>query len=82
LTCRPHAAHHALTTATDIPVHFCDPRSPWQRGTNENTNKLLRQYLPKKTGLSRHGRIGEDNPLDHLESGNSTSRKPGHVNSR
>jgi transposase, IS30 family len=46
------ARHHETSAATNMPVFFCQPRSPWQRGTNENTNGLLRGYFPKGTDLS------------------------------
>jgi len=57
------AKHKAFTVATDVKVYFCDPQSPWQRGTNENTNLLLRQYFPRGTDLSGYSQA----QLDQVE---------------
>ncbi|MGW6331245.1 IS30 family transposase [Nocardia rhamnosiphila] len=52
--------HRAITAATQTPIYLCEPRSPWRRGANENTDRLLRRYLPKSAGLRRFDRTGLD----------------------
>jgi hypothetical protein len=56
------AAHARFSIQTGVPVYFCDPRSPWQRGSNENTNGLLRQYFPKRTEIAHYSQAD----LDHV----------------
>ena len=66
------SSHKKFTIATDMAVYFCEPRSPWQGGTNENTNGLLRQYFPKGAGLA----IQSQNQLNSIaEKLNTRPRK-------
>jgi len=60
------AKHAELTEKTGIPIYFCDPQSPWQRGTNENTNSLIRQYFAKKTCLAQHSQEKLNQVADQL----------------
>lgn len=60
------ARHQEFTQETGIPVYFCDPQSPWQRGTNENTNRLIRQYYPKKTCLKKPSQHDIDGVMQQL----------------
>ena len=62
------AQHEKLRVQANLPIYFCDPQSPWQRGTNENTNGLLRQYFPKGTDLSRHSKLDLDAVAETLNS--------------
>ena len=60
------AAHARFSVKTGVPVYFCDPRSPWQRGSNENTNGLLRQYFPKRTEIAHYSQADLDDVAAEL----------------
>ena len=62
------AGHAQIALAADLDIYFCDPHSPWQRGSNENTNGLLRQYFPKGTSLAGHSREHLDEVAAELNS--------------
>ena len=67
------AAHAKFTTTTGIEVYFCDPKSPWQRGSNENTNGLLRQYLPRALDFRTLTQTDFDAIADRPQRTSSTS---------
>src|SRR5947208_8484797 len=60
------AAHARFSITTGVPVYFCDPRSPWQRGSNENTNGLLRQYFPKRSEIAHYTQADLDGVASEL----------------
>ena len=60
------AQHKQITVAKNVDIYFCNPQSPWQNGTNENTNRLLRQYFPKKTNQSVHSQDDLDSVANRL----------------
>ncbi|MFE4653565.1 IS30 family transposase [Streptomyces sp. NPDC056707] len=78
------ADHKRLAAATGFAVCFCAPRCPWQQGTNENTNRLLRQYLPKKTDLSEHSQSTLDDIAARLNHGHErfSDTRPPQISSR
>lgn len=79
---REMAEHGTITTETGMPIYLCKPRSPWQRGTNENTNRLLRQYLLKGTDLRRFSQADLDaiaHELNHRPRKTHAYRTPAEV---
>jgi transposase, IS30 family len=67
------AAHARFSVKTGVPVYFCDPRSPWQRGSNENTNGLHRQYFPKRTEIAHFTQADLDDVAAELNGGPATN---------